>query len=91
MKITIDTEHDSHDDIMKVMEILKHFVKKEEKTEIVDTTNMMSMFSNNSSPEQETKTSNEVPDTPPDFTSFLNLAQGKREDKRDDDPKIEFF
>ncbi|MDP3990359.1 MAG: hypothetical protein Q8Q01_04090 [archaeon] len=87
MKITIDTKHDSHDDIMKVMEILKHFVKKEEKTEIVDTTNMMSMFSDNTY-QSEKKI---IPDTPPDFTSFLNLAQGKREDKRNDEPKIEFF
>lgn len=46
-------------------------------------TNVMSMFAN---PEtQETKPENA--DTPPDFSSFLNLAK----DEKKTDPKIEFF
>lgn len=90
MRITIDTKHDSHDDILKVMEILRHLVKKEEKTEAVDTTNLMGMFSDNGSAVTP-ETKNKIPDTPPDFTSFLNLAQQKKDNKRDDGPKIEFF
>jgi len=95
MRITIDTKHDGHDDILKVMEILCHFVKRDENNPVVDTTNLMGMFSennlSNNNPEIKTETKNNIPDTPPDFTSFLNLAQQKKDNKKDDGPKIEFF
>lgn len=31
----------------------------------------------------------EVPDTPPDFSTFLNLAQGQQVEKKE--PKVEYF
>tara|TARA_Y100000310_G_scaffold317846_1_gene371205 strand:- start:23629 stop:23853 length:225 start_codon:yes stop_codon:yes gene_type:complete len=74
MKITIDTKEDSHEDIQKVVEILQHFSKK---SEPVDSTNMMNMFSEQEPEPQATE------ETPPDFTSFLNLKK--------DDKDIQFF
>lgn len=83
MKITIDTTVDSHEDIQKVLQILHHVVQKKETSSYneptQDTTNMMSMFS--------TEEKKEIPDTAPDFSSFLNLNE-KKEDK---EPKLEFF
>ena len=80
MKITIDTTVDSHEDIRKVLEILHHVVQKKNNTDTTpmmgmfnseetktDSTDMMSMFSS-----QETERK-EIPDTPPDFTSLINL------------------
>jgi hypothetical protein len=95
MKITIDTKEDSHDDIQKVIEILKHF--QNNTPEPTDTTNMMSMFG--SEPEtpvpttqesttQTTATPQASIGTPPDFTSFLNIAN-KEEPK--EDKGIQFF
>lgn len=95
MKITIDTKEDSHEDISKVIEILKHFQNNNIQREEVDSTNMMSMFG--SEPVQETAsvetpTMQETPQvssgTPPDFTSFLNIAN-KEEPK--EDKGIQFF
>jgi len=95
MRITIDTKHDSHNDIIKVMEILRYFMESDENTKVVDTTNLMGMFSDNTlsnnNSEIKTETKNKIPDTPPDFTSFLNLAQQKKDNKKDDGSKIEFF
>ena len=57
----------------------------ERKKENRDTTDLMSMF--NSAEEKK----QEVPDTAPDFSSFLNLANGQEEKKEGDDVKVEFF
>lgn len=102
MKITIDTKEDSHEDIYKVMQILRHVVQKgpgghiqrgfgdSPTAEPADTTDLMSMFAN---PEQanSSETSPSPPamsDNAPDFNAFLNLTN-KEEEKKE--PKIEFF
>ena len=97
MKITIDTKEDSHYEIRKVMGLLNDLLDKEQadprhrsfsepQENDQDTTSMMSMFD---SPETEKK-QEVVPDTPPDFSSFLNLANKQKEEK-EEDPKVEFF
>ncbi|PIZ51001.1 hypothetical protein COY27_05085 [Candidatus Woesearchaeota archaeon CG_4_10_14_0_2_um_filter_33_13] len=102
MKITIDTKEDSHEDIQKVMEILSHFTNKtglnnEIRTNVqevskpdaeTNNTGFMSMFGDNLDTTVTEK--NKVPDTPPDFSSFLNLAN-KQEDKKELKPRIQFF
>ena len=51
MKVTIDTKEDSMDDIKKVVHLLTHILERKgesvnlESNTPVDTTNMMSMFS----------------------------------------------
>ena len=91
MKITIDTQTDSHEDIKKVLYILSNIIQNKDssigpvrsvrpirQTEIADTTNMMSMFNTSTSSEP---TSNELKKetsgTPPDFSNFMNLMNKK--------------
>ncbi len=86
MKITIDTQTDTVDDIRKVFHILNDILQR--KGEAVtnasaDTSNLMSMFDSST-------VEKSVPDTPPDFGSFLNLVN-KEETKPKDIPKIEFY
>lgn len=98
MKITIDTKEDSHEDIQKVMHILKHIVEKKdgdiisnypitENKEPADTTNMMSMFADQPKAEEKTERGE---GTAPDFSSFLNLANKSEEEKKEE-PKVQFF
>ena len=54
---------------------------------IEDTTNMMSMFSAEST---NTPTAQETPDTPPDFRTLINL-QNRVEEEKKEEPKLEFF
>ena len=83
MRITIDTKEDSYEDIKKVLHVLNHLIENKspiiENKEPVDTTNMMDMFG--SAPQE---------DKAPDFSSFLNLAEKKEEEKKDF-PKVELF
>lgn len=80
MKITIDTKEDSHEDIRKVLQMLASLVKAEDqKTEAVDTSNLLSMFDQ---PAKEDKA--------PDFSSFLSLTQQKPQ-KKDEAVQLEFF
>jgi len=86
MKVTIDTKEDTHEDIRKVLHLLVGILeKKEEKSSAssVDTTNLMGMFGDDSSPAQKD-------DKAPDFGSFLSLTKGK-EEKKGQPLKIEFF
>ncbi len=78
MKITIDTQHDTHEDIQKVLKILSSVVEKKE--EPVNTAPMMDMF--NEPPKEEKA---------PDFSSFLNLTNNKEEDEKPRDPEISFY
>ena len=88
MKLTIDTQSDTFEDIKKVMHILSGIIERKEiggmssnyagENKPTDTTNLMNMF--NAAPA--------VPDTPPDFSSFLNLTK-KQEEKRL--PRVEVF
>ena len=94
MKITIDTKHDSHDEIKKVLQILHHIVEERGvdkpsavSSEPVNTTNMMNMFD---TPTQNAAPVEEKKDLGANFSSFLHLAHKKR-DQGPDEQKIEFF
>ncbi len=99
MKLTIDTQTDKFEDIQKVLHILTNIIEKNGTSSSTtalsgtststDTTNMMSMFSDDSSTPSTVQ--KEVPDTAPDFTSFLNLT--KSQTRRAGEPltKVEFF
>jgi hypothetical protein len=98
MKITIDTKEDSHEDIQKVMQILQHFTRSSTQVAqnitptapVQDTSSMMSMFGD--TPSSQSATPEPLPQTAPDFSSFLNLAdQMKKEEEKSDDVKIELF
>ena len=91
MKLTIDTQQDSYEDIKKVLHILTSIIQQKEgniQTNFnspgnTDTTNLMSMF-------DDTAVSKSVPDTPPNFSSFLNLTK-KPEEIKKERPEIEFY
>lgn len=90
MKITIDTQQDSFEDIRKVMHILGGIIEKRNLGGInsnygsssADTSNLMSMF--------DSQPAKEVPDTAPDFGSFLNLAN-KTEERKEIKPQVELY
>ena len=88
MKLTIDTQVDTHEDIRKVLQILTSILEKKDSAAIsatsTDTTNLMNMFSDDQKGTLETK------GNPPDFSSFLNLTSQKKENK-DDEGQIEFY
>jgi aspartokinase len=87
MKLTIDTQVDTHDDIRKVLQILTSILEKKDapvSSAAADTTNLMSMFSDNT----QTGTL-ETNGNAPDFSSFLNLTEKK--DKKEDKPRIELY
>ncbi len=100
MKITIDTQHDTHEDIKKVLHILSNILEKKDfivpsstYQENVSTTNnetsptgFMSMFGDSSIEEKK-----EIPDTAPDFSSFLNIANKKEDDQKEEKPRLQFF
>ncbi len=104
MKITIDTKEDSHEDIIKVIQILQHFASNKTITEHVDTTNMMDMFDtpvSSSSASSGSSSASSRPqyqdqlgdvDKAPDFRKFLSMAEKKEApEKKDDELKIQFF
>ncbi len=81
MKLTIDTQHDTFEDIQKVLHILTGILEKKginPSGPVVDSTPMMDMFD---TPQ---------PDAAPNFNSFLNLVN-KKEEKPAETPKIEFY
>jgi hypothetical protein len=95
MKVTIDTKEDSHDDIKKILHILTNILenKNEIPAPVEDTTSMMSMFS---APVQEISPKVagepqpvEQKETPPDFSSFINLS--KRDEEPKDETRIQYF
>ena len=91
MKLTIDTQTDTFEDIKKVMHILSGIIERKElgvvssnyvpESKPADTANLMSMFN-------DTPSASSVPDTPPDFSSFLNLTKKPEERKM---PRVEVF
>ena len=74
-------------------------------SETVDTTNMMSMFGDSNQEKNSTQEEpatpmsmfanpepkKEVADTPPDFTSLLNLAKSNENQDEDEEPKVQLF
>ena len=87
MKLTIDTQVDTHEDIRKVLQILTSILEKKDSpvsNASTDTTNLMNMFSDDQKGTIETK------GDAPDFSSFLNLAEKKTQNK-DEEPKIEYY
>jgi hypothetical protein len=94
MKITVDTKEDSVEDIRKVMQILSHFSEqKEAQHEQVNTAPMMSMFGEASPRSSHSTSTSTQNDTPPDFSSFMNLANqvSNKNTEEQKEPKIEFF
>ncbi|MAG73372.1 hypothetical protein CL620_03590 [archaeon] len=99
MKITIDTNQDSHDDIKKAIQLLGHIVGHHAPVTNVpvhvpaateeQTTNMMSMFGDTSSSEPVITPATQQADSAPDFSSFLNLANKEEEPK--EEAKIQFL
>ena len=88
MKLTIDTQVDTPEDIRKVLQILTSILEKKDSlvsSTTADTTNLMSMFSDDQKGTVETK------GNPPDFSSFLNLTAPKKENKNNDEVKIELY
>ena len=101
MKITIDTQTDTYEDIKKVLHILTGIIEKKDlgtmsnyssyssgsissNPESSDTSSMMNMF------DDEPKV---IPDTQPNFNSFLNLVDQKKEEpkKESNNWKVEYF
>ncbi len=111
MKITIDTQVDTHEDIRKVLHILTVILDKRENVSssssstssygssfgssansssgTADTSSMMNMFAQEEATGAGSKT--EIPDTPPDFSSYLNLTRSSQKKEEDEIPKVEFF
>ena len=90
MKVTIDTQSDSIDDIKKLLHILTDVLARQGQGAVttgnnVDSSNLMSMFSE----EPETQPQREIPNTPPNFSSFLNLT--KRKELPDGEPRVEYY
>ena len=88
MKLTVDTKEDSFEDIRKILQILTSILDKKDSTlpsTATDTTDLMGMFSDDQKGTIETK------GTPPDFSSFLNLGSQKKENKDDDEAKVEYY
>lgn len=99
MRITIDTQHDTYEDIHKVLSILTNIIEKKNTSwdgfsnnsgnnnlsgsSNADTTNLMNMFDSGTE-------SKSAADIPPDFSKFLNLVE-KKEEVRKEVPRIEFF
>ncbi len=88
MKLTVDTKEDNFEDIRKILQILTSILDKKDSalpSTAADTTDLMGMFSDDQKGTIETK------GTPPDFSSFLNLGSQKKENKDDDEAKLEYY
>ncbi|MAF99395.1 MAG: hypothetical protein CMH61_02175 [Nanoarchaeota archaeon] len=102
MKLTIDTQHDTLDDIKRVIRVLSEVIHTkngavlsnkpivEQKEPSVDTTNMMDMFGNASSTESQEREPNVSEGKPMDFSGFMQLVNKKNEDKSDDSKIISY-
>ena len=95
MKITIDTQTDTYDDIKKVLHILTNIIEQKSGSSAVssssgvDTSSMMSMFSDDST--ANPTAAKEVADTPPDFSAFLNLTKNQTKKAGEPLTRVEFF
>ena len=98
MKITIDTKEDTPEDIQKILHILtgilnrKETITNEPVSEPVDTTNLMSIFSN-PAPKKEPldfDNLNDRSEKAADISTFMELTQKRTEIKRTS-PRVEIF
>ena len=99
MKVTIDTQHDSYEDIHKVYQILANILQRKGNnvpTEYehvqdtpsetpVDTTNLMNMFDAPASSSEKN-----IPEKAPDFSSFLNLTK-ETSLRKEEKAEIEYY
>ena len=96
MKITVDTQQDRFEDIQRVFQLLGSIIEQKESRVLrsnftveekpaapIDTSNLMNMFETPASPK-------EVPNTAPDFNSFLSLTKTE-EEKKAEKPQIELY
>ena len=98
MKLTIDTKHDTHDDIRKVLHILTHLLEGKEKN--LSPSTELSSETNRTSASESADTGNlmsmfanpteKKEETAPDFSSFMNLVD-KKDDDNKEEPKLQFF
>lgn len=97
MKVTIDTQQDSYEDIHKVYQILANILQRkgnniagfpENTPEApVDTTNLMNMFD---APSSSSSLEKSIPEKAPDFSSFLNLTK-ETTAKKEEKMEIEYY
>jgi len=100
MKLTIDTKHDTHDDIRKVLHILTHLLEGKEgnlnsniglssesnRTSASEPADSGNLMSMFANPGEKKETET---DTAPDFSGFMNLVNKKEEDDKEE--KVQFF
>lgn len=103
MKLTIDTKHDSHEEIKHAIEILNQVLTRKggsfhatptQEASPEATTNMMSMFADDNVSDTATTESvaQTAEETAPDFSSFLNLASStEKKEENSKEPKVEYF
>ncbi|HLC89001.1 MAG TPA: hypothetical protein VJG49_03115 [Candidatus Nanoarchaeia archaeon] len=98
MRITIDTKEDTPEDIQRILHILtgilnrKETITNEPANEPVDTTNLMSIFSN-PAPQKESLDLDNIDDRSEkaaDLSTFMELTKKKDEVKKIV-PRIEIF
>jgi hypothetical protein len=92
MKLTIDTQHDTIEDIKKVIQVLtevihgKHQVTSRGQEQAIDTTTMMGMFADKPIDRPEEK---RTEGTPINFQGFMDLVNKKKDDtSNDDQPRV---
>lgn len=105
MKITIDTQVDSPEDIRKVMQILGHFAGKDQKQRAYTNSNSYSEPNPYSQPAPSTTPTTPVSPNPnnqqntsPDFSTFMGLmdqssatAEKKEESEKKEIPRVMTF
>lgn len=102
MRITIDTQHDTYEDIRKVLSILTNIIEKKDSSWNGLSNNPPDSFNNINIPQNSDTTNlmnmfdsgsenKNILDTPPDFSKFLNLVEKKEEVRKENVPRIEFF
>jgi len=107
MKITIDTQTDTYEDIKKVLHILTGIIEKKDSplhSNFASASSSLSSYSSNglgSSDNSNTSSMmnmfddepKEIPDTPPNFNSFLNLVDQKKDEPKTESNnwKVEYF
>lgn len=95
MKVTIDTQQDSYDDIHKVYQILANILQRKRNNVSafsettaeapIDTSNLMNMFDSPSSTSEKN-----ISEKAPNFSSFLNLTK-ENQVRKEEKAEIEYY